>query len=147
MRQPDSTLVAVSIFLLLTSLTYLLFKLSPRSVLRGVCAHVLMCYLSYVCVCELCVHVSVCVHPWVCDGEMEGQASLPLFLPSPPSGPGCSEVFKPLLWTSGEFPSCQVYGEAVWPQRAVRESKVTETKSPEVLRLLPLEVLGGSLMC
>ncbi|XP_046524578.1 LOW QUALITY PROTEIN: interleukin-9 receptor-like [Equus quagga] len=30
LRQPDSTLVAVSIFLLLTSLTYLLFKLSPR---------------------------------------------------------------------------------------------------------------------
>ena len=32
--QPDSTLVAVSIFLLLTSLTYLLFKLSPRSVAK-----------------------------------------------------------------------------------------------------------------
>ncbi|XP_027989965.2 LOW QUALITY PROTEIN: interleukin-9 receptor [Eptesicus fuscus] len=30
LRQPDSTWVAMSIFLLLTSLTYLLFKLSPR---------------------------------------------------------------------------------------------------------------------
>uniref|UniRef100_G1PZN0 Fibronectin type-III domain-containing protein n=1 Tax=Myotis lucifugus TaxID=59463 RepID=G1PZN0_MYOLU len=30
LRQPDSTFVAMSIFLLLTSLTYLLFKLSPR---------------------------------------------------------------------------------------------------------------------
>uniref|UniRef100_A0A8W4F666 Interleukin 9 receptor n=1 Tax=Sus scrofa TaxID=9823 RepID=A0A8W4F666_PIG len=35
--QPDSALVAVSIVLLLTSLTYLLFRLSPRSVARGVC--------------------------------------------------------------------------------------------------------------
>lgn len=30
--QPDGTLIAVPVFLLLTSLTYLLFKLSPRSV-------------------------------------------------------------------------------------------------------------------
>lgn len=51
--QRDSTLVSVSIFLLLTSLTYLLFKLSPRSVAKE-------------CVWE-CVHVSECVivYMWV----------------------------------------------------------------------------------
>lgn len=41
LRQPDSTVVAMSIFLLLTSLTYLLFKLSPRSDPRTV--HVAVC--------------------------------------------------------------------------------------------------------
>lgn len=55
LRQPDSTLVAVSIFLLLTSLTYLLFKLSPRSVLRGVCAHMLIIYRMCVCVNCVCM--------------------------------------------------------------------------------------------
>lgn len=38
--QPSSTLVAVCLFLLLSSLIYLLFKLSPRWVARDVCESV-----------------------------------------------------------------------------------------------------------
>lgn len=48
--QADSTLVAVSIFLLLSSLTYLLFKLSPRWVARGVCESMCLRACDRVCV-------------------------------------------------------------------------------------------------
>lgn len=55
--QPDGTLVAVPVFLLLTSLTCLLFKLSPRSVAKGcVCA----------CVRD-CVHVTLGEFPCACQ--------------------------------------------------------------------------------
>lgn len=46
--QPNSTLVAVSIFLLLSSLTYLLFKLSPRLVTKGC---VWLCMSLCYCMC------------------------------------------------------------------------------------------------
>ena len=66
--QPDSsTLVAVPVFLLLTSLTYLVvFKLSPRSVARvcvSVCTHAIV--LACLCV-SFCVHVHVCGCESVC---------------------------------------------------------------------------------
>uniref|UniRef100_A0A8C8Y657 Interleukin 9 receptor n=1 Tax=Panthera leo TaxID=9689 RepID=A0A8C8Y657_PANLE len=48
--QPDGTLVAVPVFLLLTSLTCLLFKLSPRSVAK-VCVCVCVCVCARTCVC------------------------------------------------------------------------------------------------
>uniref|UniRef100_A0A8C6CP23 Interleukin 9 receptor n=1 Tax=Moschus moschiferus TaxID=68415 RepID=A0A8C6CP23_MOSMO len=50
--QSDSTLVAVSLFLLLSSLTYLLFKLSPRWVARDVCESMCLCPCDCVCVCR-----------------------------------------------------------------------------------------------
>lgn len=56
--QPDSTLVAVPVFLLLTSLTYLLFKFSPRSVPK-VCMCVRACMRA-------CVRVSLCEFPCAC---------------------------------------------------------------------------------
>ena len=51
--QADSTLVAMSIFLLLSSLTYLLFKLSPRWVARGVCESMCLCACDCVWECVL----------------------------------------------------------------------------------------------
>ena len=72
--QPNSTLVAVSIFLLLTSLTYILFKLSPRLVTEG-------CACGCVRVCE-CVAVCCCVS--VVSGVLRARpAPLPLCSPPP----------------------------------------------------------------
>lgn len=72
--QTNSILVAVAIFLLLTSMTYLLFKLSPRSVAKGcvcVCVHVLLHVCVRICVCmwmcvSVCVHMCVVGHPCPC---------------------------------------------------------------------------------
>ena len=51
--QSDSTLVAVSLFLLLSSLIYLLFKLSPRWVTRDVCESMCLCVCDRVWECVL----------------------------------------------------------------------------------------------
>ena len=51
--QADSTLVAMSIFLLLSSLTYLVFILSPRWVARGVCESMCLCGCDRVWECVL----------------------------------------------------------------------------------------------
>ena len=62
----SSTLVAVPVFLLLTSLTYLVFKLSPSSVAK-VRVSVYTCVIVLVCLCmRFCMSVNVYVCESVC---------------------------------------------------------------------------------
>ena len=103
--------MAVPVFLLLTSLTYLVFKLLPRSVAKG-------------CV---CLSVNVCVWGCVVGGVSWAKPAVPphqLVL----DGVG---GLKPLPWTCGEFPSCQV----CWGSRApkIRGIQILRDEPPRIL--------------
>lgn len=126
LRQSNSTIVAVSIFLLLSSLTYLLFKLSPRSVTKGmrVAVNVLLYVCVFVCM-WMCVHANVRGR-WGAEGQTSNRSAC-----APPLSTVRSwvaVVFKTLPWASGEFPSCQDGGAV-----AEEGSRVTRAKSPEAL--------------
>ncbi|XP_067563393.1 interleukin-9 receptor isoform X1 [Pseudorca crassidens] len=131
--QRDSTLVSVSIFLLLTSLTYLLFKLSPRSVAKECvweCVHVSECVIVHVGV-RIRMCMSVCVRLWVWGRRcIEGPNPHPLpqrswvgrgFQASDPDQWGCPQLPGACGWW------------AVWPKRALEGPKVPGAESPEAL--------------
>lgn len=140
--QRDSTLVSVSIFLLLTSLTYLLFKLSPRSVAKECvweCVHVSECVIVHVGV-RIRMCMSVCVRLWVW-GRRCIEAPNPHPLPQRSWVGRGFQASDPDQWGCPQLPGACGWW-AVWPKRALEGPKVPGAESPEALVSCPWRCLA-----